>query len=436
VLVVLDTVGADHLSLYDYPKATTPFLDSIAAESLIYDAATAPAPWTVPSHSSLLTGLSPAEHRAQWGRIFLDEKFHTLAEVLKERDFCTLGFSSNPLVSRRTGLAQGFQEFRNIGRKKGSGKTDRILNALPKALDKIVSADCRFFLFLNLMDAHIPYNTSKYGEQFNVSRGGPVRNAAIKWKISAGLQEFSEKDRISHQAAYDAAIRSLDDAAQKILNLLRERQLLENSIVVFTSDHGEGLGAHQELGHVISVWEEQLAVPLLIRLPGGSSQGQRVRGRTTLTSMVPTVLDWLAVPRPSHLADAPNLDQSTEVAVTADYRSYFSEEERKTNLKMAGRHPDLVRKVTHRHVLYCDEFKLIVTPRKNNLFFDLNNDPQEQTDLSAKGTAAYRDCVERYREIAGAGEFTPFADRVTDEERRKSLEAVNEDLLRSLGYVN
>ena len=159
-------------------------------------------------------------------------------------------------------------------------------------LDNALERNCRLFLFVNFMDAHIPYNTSAYGEQFGVSKGGPVRNAAIKWQISAGLRSLSDRQRSLHGAAYDAAVRATGDAARQIVSLLNDREMLDSTVLAFTSDHGEGLGAHQELGHVISVWEEQLAVPLIIRLPKGYRSPNRVTALTSLTSFAPTALDW------------------------------------------------------------------------------------------------------------------------------------------------
>ncbi len=443
VLVVFDTLRADRMSLFGYPKPTTPFLESLASEALVFENAKAPAPWTVPSHSSLLTGLQPAQHRAQWGRIFLDEKFTTLAETLRANDFCTTGFSANSLVSRRTGLAQGFDSFKNVGRKQASRKkrdrTASILEAIPKVLDSALERNCRLFLFVNFMDTHIPYNTSKYGRQFGVSHGGPVRNAAVKWKISAGLRPFSDRERRLHAAAYDAAVRSSDDAARQVVSLLRDRGMLESTVLAFTSDHGEGLGDHQELGHVLSVWEEQLAVPLVIRLPKGYRSPQRITATTSLTAFAPSVLDWLEVDRPDVLSDSPTLDTVSDQPVTADYRSYFSESARKTNLKMAGRHPALVERVAHRHVVYCDAFKLIVTARKEVSFFNLEDDPLEASDLAdttGDRSTRLQDCLETYRSLLDAGTFTRFDDAVTAREQTKSALAVDAKLLRSLGYVN
>ena len=108
VLVVFDTLRADRMSVYGYGRPTTPFLERVAGEMVRYDGVKATAPWTLPSHASLFTGLWPAEHRVHWGNKWLDDGFDTLAESLQSAGFCTFGLSANPIVSEKTGLTQGF----------------------------------------------------------------------------------------------------------------------------------------------------------------------------------------------------------------------------------------------------------------------------------------------------------------------------------------
>ncbi len=141
ILLVFDTLRADRMSVYGYERPTTPFLEAAADEMLRFADVKAPAPWTVPSHSSMFTGLWPAQHRAQWGRMRLDDDFTTLAETLKEEGFCTVGLSANLLVSNSTGLDQGFDSFELV-RGPWPKKTETILSRLPAVIDTAVAADC------------------------------------------------------------------------------------------------------------------------------------------------------------------------------------------------------------------------------------------------------------------------------------------------------
>src|SRR5262249_30769385 len=114
VLVVLDTTRADHLSAYGYPRPTAPFLEALASESTLYETAESPAPWTLPSHASLFTGLLPSAHGATAEHQWLREKFLTLAELLRRHGYVTAGFSNNPTVSHASNLDQGFEHFANV----------------------------------------------------------------------------------------------------------------------------------------------------------------------------------------------------------------------------------------------------------------------------------------------------------------------------------
>jgi predicted AlkP superfamily pyrophosphatase or phosphodiesterase len=171
VLVVFDTLRADRMSIYGHPAETTPYLEQASGDLLRYGSVRATAPWTIPSHASMLTGLWPSEHRAQWGSFQLEESRLTLAEILSSRGFCTVGLSANSFVSRATGLDQGFDAFK-VFKKQAS---PQILREAAGVLDH--ARDCgRLFLFINRMDTHVPYTFGPYADAFGVSRP-PIRTS-------------------------------------------------------------------------------------------------------------------------------------------------------------------------------------------------------------------------------------------------------------------
>ncbi len=432
VLVVFDTLRADRTSLYGYDKPTTPFLEELAAESIVFLDAKAPGSWTVPSHASLFTGLLPADHRAQWGSMRLRDEFETLAEMLSAEGFCTHALSANPLAGPKTGLDQGFDDFRVIPGD-WPEKTPKILGELRDVLAQAKNRGCRLFAFVNLMDAHIPFNTSRHGEAFGAEGLAPVRNARIKWEINDGRRAFDAELEARHRAAYDAAVRALDDAARELVSQLNEHGMADETLLVMTSDHGEGLGDHPEIGHSISMWEEQLAVPLLVRRPGDERAGRRLPGRRSLVAVTPTLLDWLGVARPEHLAAAPGLDR-TDQPVVADYRSYFREEGRRTNLKMAAKYPRLAERVVDQHVVYCGRYKLKIAADGKLSWFDLEADPTEQNDLAgtAAGIAAFDGCVREHRRLLAEDYLTRFG---AETPAGPAASETDLETLRALGYV-
>jgi arylsulfatase A-like enzyme len=418
------------MSLYAYDRPTTPFLAGLRDELVVFSRFKAIAPWTLPTHATIFTGTPPATHRSQWGTMKLADEAETLAELLSSQGFCTAGFSANPLVKPGNGLAQGFEQWVHVGGPWTARTTD-ILSRVPQVLRDASEKGCRLFLFLNLMDTHIPYNTERFGEEFGASDPGPIKNAAVKWAVNGGSRSLSEGEWVDHRNAYDASVRAADSAAESLVQSLIQEDELGNTLLIFTSDHGEGLGSHPEVGHSISVWEEQLAVPLAVRFPGAQHGGTEIADIRGQVELAPSILDWLGVGRPAQTEPLPNLLNGVERTVYADYRSYFSEGNRRTNVKVATNHPQLAERIKHQHVVYCDDLKLIANQDGVKSAFDLIEDPYEQTDLVAVNSDPRpRSCVATYQQLARDGHLTPF-----DAEDIGSEDEPDLDALRSLGYV-
>ncbi len=435
LLVVFDTLRADRLSIYGHDKETTPFLLESKSQWLKFTHAKAVSPWTMPSHASIFTGLMPSAHRAQWGRIHLDPEFTTLAETLRTQGFETVSIASNPFFEENFGLTQGFVDHSVV---KGPGKerSAKTLARLPEIIDNATKDEGRLFLFLNFMDTHIRYNHYEYGRQFGLDGRPLIWNGEEKWKVSALEREFTREDRQNHGAAYDAAVRYLDDIAQEIMSILQEKNILDQTLVIFTSDHGEGLGYHQEMGHSISVWEEQLAIPLLIRFPDARRGGEVVSKPVSLLGLAPFILDNLGVARPEPLRDAPSLEDRAGRPVCADYRSYFVDTARQTNIKMAQRYPELSKTVRPRHVVYCGMNKLVVDDLGGLAFYDVEDDPHEQSNLAETASPAMEQCLLRYRDMLEKGRFTSFSDTGPRGERDQEQDEIELEALKALGYVH
>lgn len=427
VLVVFDTLRADHMSVYGYPKPTTPYLESIDDEMVRWAALKAPESWTLPTHASLFTGRWPAEHHVSWAHKSLDPDLVTVAEVLEKAGFCTVGLSSNPMIRKKTGFEQGFETFRNFPTPHET-KTDRLLAAVPDILDRTIERNCRLFLFINLMDAHTPVAAHGHDREFGVEGPGPITTPQQKWEANAEVQPLSDRSRALNAAAYDAGVRSLDDAARTLLSLLRDRHILEDSVVAFTADHGEGL--ERELGHVLSAWEEQLAIPLLVRFPRGESGGTVVEATESAVGVGPTLLDWLGVARPAEMEDVPSLGGGNVTTPIADHRSYFDEAFEK-NQRMQELYPDLAAATPDLHVVYCPPYKLFVRSDETVSLFDLATDPGETSDIAADQPEALRQCVGRYRDLLASGRLMPFDARPEAD----GDEAIDDYTLRSLGYL-
>lgn len=312
LLLVLDTVRAFNLSAYGYHLPTTPVLDTLSAHGVRFGRAYSTAPWTLPSHSSMFTGRWAHEMPASW-QTPLDTSDSTLAEVLAGRGYRTGAVVANlAYTSRWTGLDRGFAHYaaheislpqilrtgaftrklyntrpfkdflppawRDYRRKTGREVSDALLAWLDRTPDR------PFFAFLNYLDAHDPYlPQAPFDTAFSTVVYPPPPPP-----IYGGQHK---DDRPRAMRPYDQAIAYLDAELGRLLDGLARRGLLEHTLVIVTSDHGEEFGEHGFYGHGHTLYQPALAVPLIMAWPGQLPGGIVVEERVSLRALPATVLD-------------------------------------------------------------------------------------------------------------------------------------------------
>jgi arylsulfatase A-like enzyme len=336
ILIVLDTVRADHLGLHGYSRDTTPNLVRLAELGVRFDRARAPAPWTLPSHASLFTGRWP--HELDVERLDrLDTTPTTLAEFLGSQGFVTAGFVANPLLcGSKSGLARGFDSYwdyplnaaevlrasslgwlvaRIAGRIGGelrwwftgdvagtvsldyTRKDAASLNR--EFLDWLGSNGKKpFFAFLNYFDAHDPYLTPA-GSGRRVAPGPKSRSDLVMLRDWQRLDKdtLAPKDVQLARDAYDNRIAALDHDVGLLIDELRSQGVLEHTLLIITSDHGEQFGEHGTFGHGLSLYAEEVNVPLLVIAPGHVPAGRVVGEAVSLRDLPATVVDFLGLSR-------------------------------------------------------------------------------------------------------------------------------------------
>ncbi|MFX0198864.1 MAG: sulfatase [Candidatus Hodarchaeota archaeon] len=315
ILIVLDAVRVDHLSCYGYPEKSTPYIDDIAKGGALFLEAFSPAPWTLPSHASIFTGLYQSQHRADWEHPYLDNTFLTLAEYLRNLGYRTVGLTENPFVSRNRGLAQGFDDFyemyvyrikavglgvfikareillRYMERKEYAKET---LRQFRTWILKDSTADRPFFAFMNLMAAHLPNYPRPGFVSGNVTakdlaRIEPVNQVPERFYIPT--YRLSERELEIMEGLYHGEIRYLDARIGELVDFLKDASILDNTILVITSDHGENFGDHGLIEHQLCVYDSLLHVPLIIRFPKKINPGQIIARRVSTISIFPTILE-------------------------------------------------------------------------------------------------------------------------------------------------
>ena len=323
LFLVMDTVRADHLSLHGYKRETTPNLKRVASRGVRFDQAQATAPWTLPSHASMFTGLWPhqtgvSEHRP------LDEGCRTVAEFLSRRGYLTAGFVANTYFCNSWyGLAQGFSHYEDFydedlvvsvhetlrSSSLGRGMVRLARRRLESGRGRKTAADINedfldwlsdqeggrpFFAFLNYFDAHSPYILPVgHDRHFGRVAGTPAELALLQDWENRPKRDVPEGDVTLASDAYDDCIGYLDSQIGKLMVELKRRGLLDNTLVVITSDHGEELGEHGLIGHGRSLYSQELHVPLVILPPGGSGAGRVVTEPVSLRDLPATFVDLL-----------------------------------------------------------------------------------------------------------------------------------------------
>ncbi len=292
LLVVVDTLRADHSSAYGYARDTTPRLRALAEEGARFAHAYAPVGLTAPTHASLFTGFHPMTHGLVHNGLVLGAEQVTLAEVLSARGYQTAGVASSFVLHRRFGLGQGFAHYDDgfdpaeatvelgewEGHEVAEGFDRRADHTTRRALAWLRerrNADSPFFLFVHYFDPHAPYDpVPAYAQRFAT---GP-------------------SDELGREiAAYDAEIAFTDAAVGELLDALDALGIAGDTLVIVTADHGEGLMQRGYMLHGLSVHEEEVRVPLLLRWPGRLPAGAVVSEPVSLLDVVPTVLELVGV---------------------------------------------------------------------------------------------------------------------------------------------
>jgi arylsulfatase A-like enzyme len=281
VLISLDTLRADHLSGYGYPRSTSPQIDAeLIARGTAFMDVTSTYSRTDVSHMSLLSGLYPAA-RPEPGRLHRDTPLPLLAERLATEGFETAAFAEDALLAGAFGFWFGFDRFTEHG----YAAADRGLSTFAGARDWLrANRDRRFFLFVHTYKTHAPYAASeKYASLFS---------DPTEWDL-AGMSEVPPEHRgIAND--YDRTIREADDLVGSLLDEIEALGLSDRTLVVLTSDHGEAFGEHRRLGHSFSGYQEVVRVPLVLRGPGVPA-GLRVETPVSLVDVTPTILDWMGI---------------------------------------------------------------------------------------------------------------------------------------------
>lgn len=328
ILITVDTLRADHLGVYGYAKNTSPNLDRFAKESLLFRRAYAHYPATVPSVSCLMTSHYAHETKALTNDYILPPEAVTLAEILKANGYRTGAVASNTALLNDAGLNQGFDDYDDdleektvLGLERNAEQTTRKAMAWLERHHQE-----KFFLWIHYMDPHgpytppAPYDTMFVDGRMPVGAALPV-NKGVDGK--GGIPEYQvlgeHRDPAFYIAQYDGEVRYFDHWFGELLQALGKYGLWENSLLVFTADHGEGLGEHDYyFDHTDFLYDELLHVPLILRLPGPSAEGRALHESVGQIEILPEILRSLSIRSSEKFEDTGLLAGVTDKPIFAE----------------------------------------------------------------------------------------------------------------------
>jgi len=427
ILISLDTLRADHLGCYGYHRDTSPNIDKFAEGAFLFENCIAPSSWTLPSHASVFTGLHPSVHGAI---VFLPacrpirQEEKTLAELARQHGYLTAAYTEGVLVSGSLGFSQGFELYSD-GEATLEGAAEETFN---KAFQWVQAhAGLPFFLFVHTYQAHNPYTPpGRFATMFDTGYTGRVGK-----DIFDPHMDFSDADKIHLEALYDGEIAYTDAVVGAFLKRLRKMRLLDNTMVVIFSDHGEEFWDHGGVQHGVTLYDEQLRVPLIIRLAGNEPPTGRESRQVSLTDLYATVTELLGIEHDS-LPDCMSLTPLMGVSkpgVQYERTVVVSETCHRDNPLQ------FISDRWRRYSVRTDAEKYMHTEKYDTEeLYNLRLDPNETNNIAQDNTSSlkhYRAVKESFLKSVSAGLPQPSATELrpvpfSEEDRRR---------LRALGYL-
>lgn len=307
MLIVLDTLRADGLSAYGNPRNTSPRIDRLAAEGVLFENTISNAAWTLPGFVGLLSGSYPSARVFQQNRLA-----RSLVEDLATAGYATAAFTEGAYVSKSFGVDRGFDSFwtePSQGHDFAEGRKDSDGGRIEKTFDAALGwlrehADERFFLLVHSYEVHMPYLRQQYARDLPRGSLAPTYSFSEIRRVHQGEVPIGPTELEYVRALYDGGVTAADTQVGRLLDLLDELKLADDTLVVLTADHGEELGERspQRLGvHALSLYDTLLRIPLIFRYPARDFAVRRVAAQVRLVDALPTILDLAAIPAPADL---------------------------------------------------------------------------------------------------------------------------------------
>lgn len=459
LLIILDTLRPDHLSCYGYGETTSPNLDKLAEEGALFQNAFCTAPWTLPSHGSIFTGAYVSRHGLDQGNEHLSTDLTTLPRLLSQQGYHTAAFSSNIWVSPLTGLARGFHHFKRANQP----PFDDIQN--PNILQKIIKEiywryffkrydygareingairdffssgwcqDQPFFIFINYLETHLQYEPPrKFRNMFLRDRAQKRLARRINQdarKVNGGLYKMSDEELEILRALYDAEIRYVDHRVGELLSMLKDLKILDDTLLIITSDHGENLGDHGLMDHQFSLYDTLIRVPLIVRYPKAFQPGTVVGQQVQTVDFLPTIADVLNLKKDALPVNQIQGRSLLQAQGQRKARTVFAEylNPRVQVLQRAFPDRDWSKFNKKLRAIRKQKYKLIYSSYGDHELFDISQDPAESENIILEHPEVAENLLQ---------ELDAWVESVSQKMEKTQLELQEDSrrVLEGLGYI-
>jgi len=427
ILISLDTLRQDHLGSYGYARATSPNLDKLVKDSVIFNNVYAQSSWTLPSHMSMLFGLNSASHQVYYNNQKIDSSLPSVATFLKKAGFSTYAFTGGGYVSSIYGFAKGFDWYDEpVGGRKaplGLNEAESLFTFTSDWLEK--NKDKPFFLFLHTFQIHGPYVCPSPWNEMFLPENAAWDKLALRNFLDQNGEDypFSPEERENIIALYDGEIRYTDEVLIKpLINRLKDLGIYDNTMLIITSDHGEEFQDHGGWLHGRNLYNELIKVPLIIKFPSSLNKGKIVDPKCSIIDLVPTILENAGIKYRKDMFDGASLNSLISGVEDSD-RIFISD--------LA--HKDIPDPCPAIIATNKNQLKFIFTKSKDGIkrveAYDLQRDAREKHNVFRKADKLRAE-VYKYLE-----EYYQLKSKVKRSQQNIRMDKELEEKLKALGYL-
>ena len=435
ILICLDTLRADHLGCYGYPRKTSPNIDSLTTDSALFLNTYASSPWTLPSHVSLFTSLSGVQHQVYYHDEKMDPSLVTLAEILRQHYFFCPAFTGGGFVNPEYGFSKGFDVYyTGEGGVYYHNSAQLVYQIVSQWLER--NGDKNFFMFIHTYQPHDPYACPyPYKTMFldDKPKWRQINLAGYLGEKRGIFRELPEKERQNIIGLYDGEVRYADERLIKpLLEKLKEMNLYDQTMVIFTSDHGEEFYDHRSWLHGHNLYDESLKVPLIIKFPESKFAGKRIETLVRLIDLMPTILEDLGIDFSDYDFDGASLipllknEDAEDRVFLADVGNNVLDSRVPQKITMNwGRYKLILNREFSKEDL---RFFLSPPPSIPSMeLYDLAQDPYEKRNIASEKNDLVAQLTKKIEEIYRKARKRKEEKIKIDEELKKELKA--------LGYI-